>query len=335
MPWKGEKDPYLVWLSEIILQQTRVEQGLRYFIKFKEYYPTVSDLAQASEDELMKQWEGLGYYSRARNLHFSAQYIHRELNGVFPSTYDDILKLKGVGTYTAAAIASFAYQLPYAVVDGNVYRVLSRYFGIQTPTDSSEGKKLIAALAQELLDEKQAHVYNQALMDFGATVCKPKGATCSTCCLKVQCIAYQKEMVQELPVKVKKVKKQKRFFYYLVVSLGGKLYIRKRTGNDIWKNLYEFPFIETGKVMKINELGRGVDFFSIFSDSFYGILSVSDSYKQELTHRTIQAQFIVIEVKEDFKPKDENWVLVSKEELRNYPFPKIIDSYLKEKLKLF
>ena len=194
MPWKGEKNPYLIWLSEIILQQTRVEQGTAYFLRFKENYPSLIDLANAPQDEVLKLWEGLGYYSRARNLHFTAKYIRDELDGVFPSDYGDILKLKGVGTYTAAAIASFAYDLPYAVVDGNVYRVLSRVFGIQTAIDSTAGKKEFAALAQALLDKKKAAIYNQAIMDFGASQCVPKKPNCSECPMKKHCVAHQKDL---------------------------------------------------------------------------------------------------------------------------------------------
>ena len=204
MPWKGEKNPYLIWLSEIILQQTRVEQGLPYFLKFKENYPTVTDLANAPEDEVMRMWQGLGYYSRARNLHFTAKHIAYDLNGVFPKTYVEILKLKGVGTYTAAAIASFAYDLPNAVVDGNVYRVLARYFGIETPIDSTIGKKEFTKLAYELLDNKRPADYNQAIMDFGATQCKPKKPNCINCPLNQKCIGFNTQKIDTLPIKTKK-----------------------------------------------------------------------------------------------------------------------------------
>ncbi|MEM6964892.1 MAG: A/G-specific adenine glycosylase, partial [Bacteroidota bacterium] len=195
MPWKGEKNPYLIWLSEIILQQTRVEQGLPYFLKFKANYPTVHDLANAPEDEVMKLWEGLGYYSRARNLHFTAKFISKELNGIFPKNYDSILKLKGVGAYTAAAIASFAYDLPHAVVDGNVYRVLSRFFGIKTPIDTTEGKKQFTQLANELLVSDQAAKYNQAIMDFGAIQCMPKNPLCHECTFQTTCKAFQQKKI--------------------------------------------------------------------------------------------------------------------------------------------
>ena len=218
MPWKGEKNPYLIWLSEIILQQTRVEQGLPYYERFRENYPTVTDLANAPEDEVMKLWEGLGYYSRARNLHATAKMIDQEMDSIFPTTHAEILKLKGVGPYTAAAIASFAYNLPHAVVDGNVYRVLSRFFGIETPIDSTSGKKEFAQLAQDLIDKKQPGNYNQAIMDFGATHCMPKKPKCSQCLLRKNCKALLNNKVTSLPIKIKKIKKQTRYFNYLVIN---------------------------------------------------------------------------------------------------------------------
>jgi A/G-specific adenine glycosylase len=328
MPWKEEKNPYLIWLSEIMLQQTRVEQGLSYYIKFKKNYPTVADLANAPEDELMKHWEGLGYYSRARNLHTSAKFIHNELNGVFPDTYQDIISLKGVGEYTAAAIASFAYSLPHAVVDGNVYRVLSRFFGIDIPTDSTEGKKYIKKIADEVLHQKDPARYNQAIMDFGATVCKPKLALCDTCPMKRKCIAYKYDRVGELPIKTKKIKKITRYFIYLVINKGTSVFIRKRTEKDIWKNLYEYPMIETKKELNEKDLLKQKDFLEIFFNKFYGISKVSDSYVQQLTHRSIIAKFVEINVSDDFKVTKNDWLCVEKTEIRRFAFPKIIDLYL-------
>ena len=247
LPWKESKNPYYIWLSEIILQQTRVEQGLPYYLKFVEHYPTVFDLANATEDEVLKDWEGLGYYSRARNLHAAAKYIATELDGHFPDTYDSILKLKGVGPYTAAAIASFAFQLPYAVVDGNVYRVLSRFFGMDTPIDSTIGKKQFANLAQQLLDPTKPDVYNQAIMDFGATWCTPKQAKCNKCPLSEQCAAFQTNRVEKYPIKQKKLKKRTRYFHYLIFNYSGQTWIEKRAGKDIWQGLYQFPLIELPK----------------------------------------------------------------------------------------
>src|SRR5688572_13533166 len=200
MPWKGEKDPYKIWLSEIILQQTRVDQGLKYYEKFVSHFPNIRQLAAAKDEKIYKLWEGLGYYSRCRNLIVTARFISKNLNGKFPDTFEDILALKGVGHYTASAIASFAYNFPHAVVDGNVFRVLSRIFGIKKPTDSTEGKKLFSQLAFELLDKKQPGIYNQALMDFGAVICKPY-PLCSICVFKDQCFAFKNDLVNQLPIK--------------------------------------------------------------------------------------------------------------------------------------
>ena len=253
MPWKGEKDPYKIWISEIILQQTRVQQGLAYYNRFIEAWPNVKSLAKAKEQEVYKLWEGLGYYSRCRNLIASARYINDELDGRFPDTYEDILSLKGIGDYTAAAIASFAFNQPYAVVDGNVFRVLARFFGIQTPIDSTEGKKLFRSLANELIDKNNPAEYNQAIMDFGAVVCKPVLPLCSECPLQKKCVASQKNLVSLLPVKEKGIKIRQRFFNYLVVEHGDKIYIRQRTEKDIWQNLYEFILIETDRMIPEDE----------------------------------------------------------------------------------
>ncbi len=332
MPWKGEKNPYLVWLSEIILQQTRVEQGLSYYNKFKKKYPAIADLALVDEDELMKDWEGLGYYSRARNLHATARFIHEQLDGEFPDKYADILSLKGVGEYTAAAIASFAYGLPYAVLDGNVYRVLSRYFAIGIPTDSTEGKKMIKALADELLEKKQPGVYNQAIMDFGATICKPRVALCESCPLASKCKAFSLENVYGFPIKEKKIKRKKRYFNYLVVMNRDEVFIRKRKKNDIWRNLYEFPVIETVRQVTWEDLKKEKAFFENFPHPFYGILSHSASYVQELTHRTIIAQFHQLSVNDDFDTTGKDWLKVKKERINSFAFPKIIDLYLSKEL---
>ena len=227
MPWKGEKDPYKIWLSEIILQQTRVEQGLSYYLRFIEKFPTVDDLANADDNTIFKMWEGLGYYSRCRNLIATARHISNELGGYFPKTYDEILLLKGVGAYTASAIASFAYDLPYAVVDGNVNRVIARFFGLHIPVDSSAGKKLLTAQANALLDKKAPALYNQAIMDFGATVCKPRLPLCSTCFLSRYCKAYNEDMVALLPVKEKKLIRKSRWFYYFLIEKDGRFAVSK------------------------------------------------------------------------------------------------------------
>ncbi len=251
MPWKGERDPYKIWLSEIILQQTRVEQGLPYYERFIATYPTVTELANAPSDAVMRLWQGLGYYSRARNLHTTAQYIRDNHDGTFPTAYTDIRALKGVGDYTAAAIASFAYDLPYSVVDGNVYRVLARIFGIFTPIDSTNGKKEFAALAQKLLAIKTPAAYNQAIIDFGATHCTPNNPQCTTCPFADDCQALlvsqttSQDLIRLLPVKAKKNALKHRYFHYFHFGKNNEIWLQKRMGKDIWQDLWQLPLIET------------------------------------------------------------------------------------------
>lgn len=333
MPWKGEKDPYLIWLSEIILQQTRVEQGLPYFEKFKKNYPTVRDLARAPEDEVMKTWEGLGYYSRARNLHAAAKNIAQHLNGIFPKKYSEIRALKGVGPYTAAAIASFAYNLPYAVVDGNVYRVLSRFFGIEEPIDTTAGKKLFAELAQTLLDEEQAGNYNQAIMDFGATHCTPANPACGKCLMQADCTAFQKKMVDKLPIKSKKIQRRQRFFNYLLLNQAGNIYLTKRTEKDIWQNLYEFPMIETEALLEEGEfLKKQKQWKEWVGVTTAKIVRVSDPLKQDLTHQRIIARFWEVNIYGEIAEAGEwDWIEVSRKNIREFAFPKVIDTYLRQK----
>jgi A/G-specific adenine glycosylase len=333
LPWKGEKDAYLIWLSEIILQQTRVEQGLPYFERFRERFPTVQDLANAPEDTIMKTWEGLGYYSRARNLHAAAKYIAHTLNGKFPTTYEGIRALKGVGPYTAAAIASFAYELPYAVVDGNVFRVLSRFWGIQTPIDSTEGKKQFANLADRALQASPLapSQHNQAMMDFGATHCKPKAPLCAHCPLHSQCAAFQDKKVDQLPVKAKKIRKKNRFFHYLVVNAGSRVILRKRTEKDIWRNLYDFPVLEWPEAKASErEIRRSAPWQVCIGDRPARIEQVSPPQQQTLTHQKIQAVFWEIYL-EDAPPSETElapYFLADRKNLSNFAFPKIIDWYL-------
>ena len=286
LPWRESSDPYLIWISEIILQQTRVVQGYDYFIRFIKRFPDVTSLAEADEDEVMKFWQGLGYYSRARNLHAAA----RSMNGVFPKTYPEVLALKGVGEYTAAAICSFAYNMPYAVVDGNVYRVLSRYLGIETPIDSTEGKKLFASLAGEFLDKSRPAVYNQAIMDFGAIQCTPQNPACLFCPLAGSCMALSKSMVAQLPVKQHKTKTTERFLNYIYVRAGACTFINKRTGNDIWKNLFELPLIETASSVTEEELLALPEFIKLFDKEEVPVVrSICRNVKHVLSHRVLYA----------------------------------------------
>ena len=333
MPWKGEKNPYLIWLSEIILQQTRVEQGLPYFEHFKTQYPNVQALAAASNDTIMKSWEGLGYYSRARNLHAAAKYVVEELDGVFPTSYDGILQLKGVGPYTAAAIASFAYDLPYAVLDGNVFRVLSRYLGLEVPIDSTEGKKRFKEAAQVslLLSEALPSIYNQAMMDFGAIQCKPKAPLCGKCPMMHSCRAYIDDRVGGLPVKAKRIKKKTRYFHYLVLRFNGKVLLHKRAQKDIWHSLYEFPLIEFDKIADREEDIRCTPLWeAIIGNEPVSITHIAGPYQQTLTHQKVYASFWEIDFKKDRKPNSDTFIAVEQKNLSKFAFPKIIDCYLQD-----
>ncbi|MFT4094170.1 MAG: A/G-specific adenine glycosylase [Niabella sp.] len=326
MPWKGEKDPYKIWISEIILQQTRVEQGLEYYNRFITSFPTIRKLACANEKNIFKHWEGLGYYSRCRNLIATAKYIHIEKNDVFPDTYEDILKLKGIGPYTAAAIASFAYNLPYAVVDGNVFRVLARVFGISVAIDSPQGKKLFTSLANKLLDQKTPGIYNQAIMDFGATVCKPVNPLCSDCLFNKNCEAHLQKKTTLLPVKAKKVKQQHRYFYFFIIRHGNKTAIRERTEQDIWRHLHEFPLIELSGDDQVTEAIAGAKALGWFSNCDT-VLPVKERYKQKLTHQTITARFLKVKVP-TIPPSLTGYSWIDPDALRNYSFPKIINDLL-------
>lgn len=296
MPWKGEKDPYGIWLSEIILQQTRVEQGWPYYLRFIKKYPDVSALARAPEDEVLKQWEGLGYYSRARNLHATAQHIAGNLNGIFPDTYEGLLALKGVGEYTAAAIASFACNLPHAVLDGNVYRILARFFGIDLPTDLPAARKHFRQLAQELLDPARPGAFNQAMMDFGATCCTPAQPACATCPMQACCVAWQQDKVTAYPVRLKKAPRQQRRFLYIVPDADGYTLIRRRPAGDIWQGLYEFPMLEADGVHPLTREDARACFFREIPDEALNWRGETITLSQTLTHRQVQAVFMQVQV---------------------------------------
>ncbi|RYF88350.1 MAG: A/G-specific adenine glycosylase [Chitinophagaceae bacterium] len=328
MPWKGEKDPYKIWLSEIILQQTRVEQGWEYYLRFVKKYPVINKLAAANDDEVFKLWEGLGYYSRCRNLLATARFISHELKGKFPSQYNDIVQLKGVGPYTASAIASFAFNLPNAVVDGNVNRVLARYFGIQTAIDSTEGKKHFAALAQELLPLKEPGLYNQAIMDFGATICKPQLPLCVQCVLSKHCAAYNTGRVNELPVKEKKIIKKNRWFYYIVLEKEGRYFVRKRGGKDIWQNLHEFILIEWPASINAEELVTTDEFKSMVPGRV-DLLNISKEYRQQLTHQTIHAVFIEAGLLGSKLPK--GFEVVDIKTMKQKAFPRMLNHFIEHK----
>ena len=313
LPWRQTTNPYYIWLSEIILQQTRVEQGRAYYERFVQTFPTVQDLASAPEEAVLLLWQGLGYYSRARNLHKAAQQI--AVMGDFPSDYKTILSLPGVGPYTAAAIASFAFGQPYAVLDGNVFRVLSRYFGIDTPIDSTEGKKEFKALADEMLDKKHPSLYNQAIMDFGAMLCKPSGADCGSCPLRDGCMAYEQNKVQNLPVKGKKIEQRTRYFSYVYLCTDkGEVQIFRRSGNDIWHGLYQFPLVESDEELPLSALQQK------FPQGQWTLLR--QGFVHQLTHQRLVVNFYRLQLPHKDTSLLGLWVKES--ELQNYAMPQLL-----------
>lgn len=324
LPWRRTTDPYKIWLSEIILQQTRVDQGIPYYQKFVTQYPDVFALAGASEEEVLKLWQGLGYYSRARNLHASARYVANELSGKFPQSYKELLKLKGVGDYTASAIASFCYGEPVAVVDGNVYRVLSRIFGIDTPINSTEGIKQFKQLAQELLDRKHPADFNQGIMEFGAVHCKPQNPLCPTCPFASRCVAFNQERINELPVKLKKQKVKNRYFNYLVfISEEGETLLEQRKGKGIWEGLYEFPLVETNTETSLENLLREEGFQEYAQQhnqtpSLYNEASIV----HKLSHQHIHTRFWIVNCSQ--LPQQG----VALEKMGKYPVPRLIDRFI-------
>jgi A/G-specific adenine glycosylase len=330
LPWKGEKDPYKIWLSEIILQQTRAEQGEPYYLKFTGTYPTIQQLAAADDEAVFKLWQGLGYYNRCKNMLAAARYIDRDLKGEFPRTYEGLLQLKGIGPYTAAAIGSFAFGLPLAVVDGNVYRVLSRYFGIDIPFDTTEGKKVFSEKANALLDPGDSAGYNQAIMDLGATVCSPAAPACAECPLQRNCLAYQHDLVNSLPVRSKKVKVKKRYFHYIVLVSADRMWLRKREEKDIWQNLYEPYLVEASHSLDPAGLGEQdlFDKLDIAADR----LKFAGTVSQKLTHQLIETQFYVATVPKAFKMPVTGGVWVSQADLHKLAFPKTVLSFLEKKL---
>ncbi len=320
LPWRSTKDPYKVWISEIILQQTQVIQGIGYYLRFIDQYPDVDCLARATENQVLKVWEGLGYYSRARNLHATAKIVVSDYNGVFPFTYKEILGLKGIGPYTAAAIASICYDLPYAVLDGNVYRFLSRYFGIHTAIDTVQGRKEFQLLADELLDVSRPADYNQGIMEVGATVCKPKLPLCEECPFNNSCIALKDDLISILPVKAKKIKQRPRYFNYLLIEHNERIYIERRNNNDIWKGLYQLPLIETRSAALPNSLKKKVGDNLIFLSK----------RKHTLSHQIIYAQFYSVSVDGLSLLDNENYITIAVDELSKFAFPQLMIEFFKE-----
>lgn len=325
MPWKGEKDPYKIWLSEIILQQTRVEQGWAYYERFIKKFPTVKKLANAPDQEVFKLWEGLGYYSRCKNLLETARKIAFEYKGKFPQSYEEIRALKGIGPYTAAAVSSFAFNLPYAVVDGNVQRVIARYFGITTPVDSTAGKKLFNELAAALLTPEEAGIYNQAIMDFGATICKPQNPLCQDCVQRTECQAFALGAVKTLPVKEKTIARRERWLYYFLLEHKGNIFIRQRTSKDIWENLYEFVLYESAGKIEVPENLLA----EIIPGIRYRVLSVSRQFRQQLTHQQVHGCFIRASLT-SMPAIPGGYVKIKRQDLDKYAFPRLINQYLSE-----
>ena len=318
LPWRGTRDPYRIWVSEVILQQTRVAQGYDYFLRFMRRFPTVESLAQASEDEVLRLWQGLGYYSRARNLHQAARQV--VAMGGFPDTYEAIRSLRGVGDYTAAAIASLAYGLPRAVVDGNVYRVLARYFGIAEPIDSTAGKRLFAQLAQEMLPSARSADYNQAIMDFGALLCLPKGARCDECPLADSCQALAEGRVGLLPVKQHVTRVRERYFTYVYVRHGGETVLQRRPSGDIWQGLYQPPMRETPAPMAPVEV-------EAWMGAEGPLTLLRSDVVHQLTHQRLHADFYLFEP--SVRPEvDGLWIKESERD--SYAVPRLVEELLKD-----
>ena len=325
LPWRETKDPYKIWISEVILQQTRVDQGLPYYNNFLKAFPTIQKLAIAEENQVLKLWQGLGYYSRARNLHTTAKQITTKRNGHFPTDYHDILKLKGVGTYTAAAISSFCYGKPYPVLDGNVYRVISRVFGIYDDIDSPAGKKIFSDKLSILINVKQPGLFNQAMMEFGALQCVPGIPNCNKCIFKAQCHAYNKNVINQLPKRSKKVSIRIRYFNYMMINDNNSFFLQKRTKKDIWQNLYEPLLIESDKVLNRKEIMSTKEWMRLFSKGIV-LKNASKVYCHKLTHQTIFARFWVIKSKGPVKIKELRRIKQS--EIKNYPMSKLIETYI-------
>jgi len=328
LPWRNTRDPYFIWLSEIILQQTRIDQGLAYYLKFTLEFPTITDLANATEDQVLKLWQGLGYYSRARNLHFTAKFITAQCYGKFPDKYHKLLLLKGIGEYTASAIASISFNEEYPTVDGNVFRVLSRFFGIETPIDTAAGKKIFTELANELIKGTDPGMHNQALMEFGALQCTPKKPNCLECPLNKQCYAFLTNKTGDLPVKLKKISQRDRYFNYLVLLHDDYTWIRKRVGKDIWKNLFEFPMIETSTALSIEEFLVLPEVIQLINSNYSIVEKIEDWKIHLLTHQKINYRMLTFLLLQENDMPDE-FIRINKKDIFNFAVPKLLETHLK------
>jgi A/G-specific adenine glycosylase len=329
LPWRETRNPYHIWLSEIILQQTRVNQGFAYYEKFIEKYPTLHVLAAAGIENILLLWQGLGYYSRARNLYRTAQIIDQQYNGQIPEEYEELLKLPGIGEYTAAAIASLAFNKPVAAIDGNVYRVLARYFGIESAPDTGKGRNEFSIAAEELLDRNNPGRHNQALIELGALICLPKSPLCDECPLNRSCFALKTNRTDSLPVKKKGVKITNRYFYYLIIQKKKKIFIRQRSENDIWALLYDFPLIEMKRSVSLKVLLKSNEWKEFFGDHKIIVKHISEEIKHMLSHQILHVHFIEMEVEDSFiLPSTKE---IDRTQISNFPVPRLIDRYLSGK----
>jgi len=326
LPWRETRDPYKVWLSEIILQQTRVNQGMPYYLKFLETFPTIEALASATEHEVLRLWQGLGYYTRARNLHKCAKVVVSRYGGRFPDNFKSLLELPGVGEYTAAAIASFSFKEPVAVVDGNVFRVLARVFGVENEINSPEGKKVFTTLANSLISKKFPDLHNQAAMEFGAVYCIPKNPPCPTCHFQATCFAAQRNLQSVLPRKAKQKVSRKRYFYYFVIQRGKSLLMRKRQGKDIWHGLYDFHLVERSRPVKTEKLLEELTDVQFSIDE----AEISHQYKHILTHQIIFAKFVFIKTEKFKLVRDGNLNFYTFEKIYDLPKPVLITRFLSD-----
>jgi len=333
LPWRNFADPYTIWLSEILLQQTRVDQGLPYFLKFKETFPSVDDLAEASLDRVLKLWQGLGYYSRARNMHATAQYISHTLDGKFPNNYKDLLRLKGVGEYTAAAVASIAFNEALPVVDGNVIRVISRYFGLEEAVDSAAGMKSIKEICARELDQIKPGKHNQALMEFGSLQCKPKNPACDECPLKGTCFAYQKDLVDSLPWKERRTKVKTVFYHFMVIKQGEEICLEQRPARGIWNSMYQFPLFETEKEKFVLDSGNLSDILLEMGLKLEGgVIEGVHKATHLLSHRKIVASFWEISCKKvQIHPNSAIFVIAKNRIQQEYAVPRLIEKYISSK----
>ncbi len=328
LPWRDTRNPYHIWISEIILQQTRVNQGLGYYLRFIETFPTIVQLANAPLDAVLKVWQGLGYYTRARNIHQTAKFVVTELGGVMPNSYAELIKLRGIGDYTAAAIAAFAFDEPVAAIDGNVYRIYSRVFGIYAPIDKGDGKKMLRKIAHDELDKNQPATFNQAIMDLGGQVCLPKNPLCESCPVSSMCYAFRNREVDNLPAKAGKTKVRDRYFYYLLIRLGEFTYIRQRNAKDIWHSLFEFPLIERSTPLSIEEVFLTEEWLDICGSGKVEITYVSDEVKHLLSHQRLFTRFFVIEMSSSSYLLQKNFMKVPVNGMAHLSTPRLIERFL-------